>query len=476
MKLPRRGVSGRRILAALDAFKAKDIDWRSGRVFGYIYDPGPRIRRIAERAYRSFLTENGLDFTSFPSLLRLENELVGFGVRHLRGGPGCTGNFTSGGTESILLAVKAARDGFRGQHRGRAAPEIILPHTAHAAFHKAADYLGLRVVPVAVDRGFRADPRRIRRALSPRTALIVCSAPSYAHGVIDPVAPIAAIARRAGVRCHVDACVGGFLLPFYRRLGLPVPDFDFAVPGVTSISMDLHKYGYTPKGASLVLHRDAALRRPQIFTCARWSGYAVVNAAVQSSKSGGPLAAAWATLQAIGEAGYLEIARRSHAATERLTEGIRRTPGLALTAEPDFCMVSFRTTRASPFTLAALMNRRGWYVQPQLGFAGSPPNIHLSITFANTAWVERFLADLAACERAAAAGPPLAAGREFRKAWKRRGGPLAPHAAVMELCLQAVAAHGEAAIHDILNAMEPEAREAFITDYANAAFRPDPET
>jgi glutamate/tyrosine decarboxylase-like PLP-dependent enzyme len=472
MKLPARGLSRRKIIAALEAFKAKDVDWKSGRVFGYVYDPGAKVRDLAKQAYMSYLTENGLDFTSFPSLLKLENDLIGFAAGHLRGGADCTGNFTSGGTESIILAVKAARDFHRAQRPGGKPPEMVLPVTAHAAFHKAARYLGVAVVPVKVRGDFRADVRAMRRAVSAQTALIVCSAPSYAHGVIDPVPEIAALAREKNLLCHVDACVGGFLLPFYRRLGLHAADFDFAVPGVTSISMDLHKFAYTPKGASLVMYREPLLRRYQIFTCAHWTGYAVVNTAVQSSKSGGPLAAAWATLQFIGDRGYLDLARLTWESTCRLKDGIRGMPGFALTTEPDFCMFSFRPTRVSPFTLAEMMNRRGWYIQPQLGFANSPANIHLSITFSNTAWVDAFLADLQACEGEAARQPPLRAGREFRRALKRLGPQGASAEAIMGLIAGAVATYGEAAINDILEAMDPGMREEFITDYANAAFRP----
>jgi glutamate/tyrosine decarboxylase-like PLP-dependent enzyme len=349
---------------------------------------------------------------------------------------------------------------------------MLLPVTAHAAFHKAAHYLGVDVVPVGVRRDFRADVRAMHRALTRRTMLLVASAPSYAHGVIDPVAEIAGLAREKGLLCHVDACVGGFLLPFYRRLGLPAPDFDFALPGVSSISMDLHKFAYTPKGASVVLYRDADLRRHQIFTCSRWTGYSVVNTALQSSKSGGPLAAAWATLNFIGEPGYLEIAKRTWEATARLTEGIRSLPGFKLTAEPDFCMFSFRPTRVSPFTLAEMLNRRGWYVQPQLAFAGSPANIHMSITFSNTAWVEAFLDDLKRCEAEAVQKPPLAAGREFKRALARLGPAGATPAAILEIFGRCLERWGEAAVNDILNAMEPGMREEFITDYVNAAFTP----
>ncbi|MEE4113263.1 MAG: aminotransferase class V-fold PLP-dependent enzyme, partial [Desulfobacteraceae bacterium] len=297
MEIAKKGMTREAIFERLTEFRNNDIKWQKGRTYGYIFDPGKATMDVGKAAYNEFLSENGLDFTVFQSLLRLERELAAFGASHLRGDSQVVGNFTSGGTESIILAVKAARDCYREKRPDITVPEMVLPATAHAAFHKAAHYLGVKPVTVSVDsETFRADAEKTQSAITGRSIMIVGSAPSYAHGVVDPIADLAALAQENDLWMHTDACMGGFLLPYFRRLGEQVPNFDFTIPGVTSISVDLHKYAYTPKGASLILYRNKALRRHQIYACSRWIGYTIVNNAVQSSKSGGPMAAAWAVL------------------------------------------------------------------------------------------------------------------------------------------------------------------------------------
>jgi glutamate/tyrosine decarboxylase-like PLP-dependent enzyme len=205
---------------------------------------------------------------------------------------------------------------------------------------------------------------------------------------------MAAVAKEHGLLFHTDGCVGGFMLPFFKKLGEPVPDFDFSVPGVTSISMDLHKYAYTPKGASLVLYRSDEIRRHQIFACSQWTGYTIINNAVLSSRSGGPMAAAYAVLNFLGEEGYLKIARAKIEATKKLLEGIGKHPDLRIMAQPDFCMFSFTSDTISVFHLIDQMNSIGWYIQPALTFQNSKHNIHLSINYSNVEWIDAFLKDL----------------------------------------------------------------------------------
>ncbi len=398
MEIACKGMTRETIFDRLAEFRKNDIKWQDGRAYGYIFDPGKAVLEVGKAAYNAFLSENGLDFTAFRSLLRLERELAAFGAHHLRGDGEVVGNFTSGGTESILLAVKAARDCFREKRPEITAPEMILPATAHAAFHKAAHYLGVRAVTVSVDpETFRADVATVSAAISDRTILIVGSAPSYAHGVVDPIADLAALAQQHDLWMHTDACMGGFLLPYFRRLGEPVPDFDFSVPGVTSISVDLHKYAYTPKGASLILYRNKDYRRHQIFACSRWIGYTIVNNAVQSSKSGGPMAAAWAVLNYVGDDGYLEIARRKLAAVKKITTGIRRIDGLRLLTCPDMSLISFTADEVNVFHIIDEMNQRGWYIQPALSFDNSPAHIHLSVSASNVGWEDELLENLAEC-------------------------------------------------------------------------------
>jgi glutamate/tyrosine decarboxylase-like PLP-dependent enzyme len=390
------------VLGHLSDLKAADLDWKSGRAYAYVYDAGSDIEETGRRAFGDYLFQNALDPTAFPSVLAIENDLVAIGARHLGGDDETAGTFTSGGTESIMLAVKAARDQARTLRPGITAPEMVLPVTGHAAFHKAADYLGLKVVPTDIDPvTMAADPRAVEAAITENTIMIVGSAPSYAHGVIDPIPELAVIAEARGIWLHVDACVGGWLLPFCRRLSethpaldFTGPSFDFRVPGVTSMSVDLHKYAFTPKGASVVLYRNRELRRFQFFTCTQWTGYSVINTTVQSSRSGGPLAAAWAVLHRIGDAGYLDLARRTLEGTRRLVQGIEEIDGLSVLGRPDFCMVAAASREVSVFHIVDAMAARGWYVQPQLAFAQSPESIHISLSPKNAEQVEPLLAAL----------------------------------------------------------------------------------
>jgi len=405
--LPETGRPTADVLADLARLRAGDLPVRGGKVTAYVYDAGrPEVHDAAARAYLEMLEVNCLDPTAFPSVVALERQVVAAVAERLGGHAGTPGVFTSGGTESILLAVKAARDARPGPDR----LEIVAPVTAHPAFHKAAHYLGLDLVSVPVDpETFRADPRAVERALTPRTALVVASAPSYPQGVVDPVADIAAVASQAGVPCHVDACVGGWVLPWLRDTGRPVPPFDLSVPGVTSISCDLHKYGYAPKGASVVLFADEAMRRNAYFASAEWPGYTVINATAQSSRGAGPLGAAWATLMALGAQGYRELAASAMAAARRLIGGVADIPGLRVLGDPDAPLVAIASDDPAldVFVVADEARARGWFFQPQLSYRGIPPNLHFTLTGVSLAGVDALLSVLAdAAAAARAAGPP----------------------------------------------------------------------
>ncbi|MGZ8744933.1 MAG: pyridoxal phosphate-dependent decarboxylase family protein, partial [Nocardioides sp.] len=318
--------------------------------------------------------------------------------------PDAVGTVTSGGTESCLLAVQTARDSRPDVVR----PRIVVADTVHAAFRKGAHYFGvdLVVVPVGVD--FRADADAMTAAMDDATVLVVVSAPSYAHGVVDPVPAIAASAAARGVRCHVDACIGGWVLPYAARLGRDVPPWTFAVPGVTSISVDTHKYAYAPKGTSLLLHRSPAHRRPQYFASADWPGYTMLNSTMQSTKSGGPLAGAWAVVQTLGHDGYLALTRDVFEAVDRITAGVTELPELRVVAPPDSTLVALATDGScDAFTLCDEMAARGWYVQPQMSYAGQPPTVHLSVSAATLAHVDELLTALASSLAAAVAAGPV---------------------------------------------------------------------
>lgn len=405
------------MLAEITGLRAADQPTHGGRLFAYVYDAGVAdLDELTAAAYALGAPVNGLDPTAFPSLLAMENALVGAASALLGGGPGSSvvGNVTSGGTESLILAVKAARNG-----AGVAAPELVLPGTAHPSFLKAAHYLGVRpvVVPVSAET-LRPRAEDVAGAITESTVLVACSAPAYPYGLVDPVAEIAAVAAERGVRCHVDACFGGWTLPYLRRLGVTVPPFDFSIPGVTSISVDLHKYAYTPKGVSVLLHRSDELRAGQYFAYADWPGYTMVNPTIASTRSGGPIAAAYATLRHLGDEGYLRLAAATWEAVRSLARAVADVDGLRLMAEPESTVIAFTSVDSGLdlFVLADELAARGWHTQPQLacppGSAvapeGLPRSIHLTVTAAVAPQVASFGPDLADAVAAARVQGPVA--------------------------------------------------------------------
>jgi glutamate/tyrosine decarboxylase-like PLP-dependent enzyme len=476
MKIPETGLNPDEIREKLDELKKNDVDWASGRIFGYVFDPGREVLSFAKEIYNRFLTENALDFTVYPSLLRMENDLVAMLRGHLNGDGQVVGNFTSGGTESILLAVKSARDYYREHRPEIIYPEMIVPSTAHAAFHKAAHYFGLHTETVPVDpQSFKADALEMRKRITPNTIFMAGSAPSYTQGVIDPIAELSELAREHGIWFHTDACMGGFLLPYFRRWGRPVPDFDFSLPGVTSLSVDLHKYAYTPKGASLILHRNPAFRKFQMFSFSRWLGYTMINPTMQSTKSGGPLAAAWAVLHHVGDAKYLEFAGMKLAAVEAIAETISAVPELYLLAEPEMTLLSFTSDTVNIFHIIDEMNDKGWYIQPSFSFGGIPANIHLSVNLSNVDKTEQFAEDLRdSVEKAKdlPSGTLLGAVREMID---RQGEAILDNSA--ELMRLAGLEEGglperTAPINEVLDAMPPEWREKILLEVTNRFFHP----
>jgi glutamate/tyrosine decarboxylase-like PLP-dependent enzyme len=397
------GWSREQILGTLEAMRAHDLPAHGGRTLAYVYDSGlAEADAVGLEALAMFAASNGLDPTAFPSLLRMENDLVGWAGRLLDAPDGFVGSATSGGTESLLLTVLAARE----SRPDIAAPSMVLPTTAHAAFHKAAHYFGVRPVLVDVDPvTYRADPDAMAAAIDDTTVLVVASAPSYAHGVVDPVPQIAAAAAARGVRCHVDACVGGWVLPFLDD----APPWTFAVDGVTSISVDLHKYAYTPKGISLLLHREPVLRRPQFFASADWPGYTMLNSTVQSTKSGGPLAAAWAVVHHIGDDGYRRLVGQAREATLALADAVSAIPALSVVVAPDATLLTVATdSTCDVFTIADEMLARGWFIQPQMAYRSMPATLHVTLSAATAPSVPDFVVALREAVAAAQDAGPAA--------------------------------------------------------------------
>ncbi|MCU1359365.1 MAG: PLP-dependent enzyme glutamate decarboxylase, partial [Ilumatobacteraceae bacterium] len=374
MVLPAVGVPANEVLSRLDELKRDDVKWRDGRAFTLVYNAGPDVVAIAEEAYRRFGADNALNTDAFPSLRRIQADVVDMVGDWLQAGPDGAGFMTTGGTESILMAVKAARERGR-KERGITTPNVVLPTSAHAAFEKGCYYFGLesRRVPVRAD--WRADVDAMGAAIDDHTVLVVGSAPQYPQGVVDPIAEIAALAAERDINCHVDACMGGVTLTYLERLGHIVPPWNFAVDGVTSMSVDLHKYGYTAKGASVIMHRNKRLRAHQTFVTDNWLGGTYGSSGVMGTKSGGPMAAAWAVMNHLGDDGYMRLTASARTACEQLVEGIEAIDGLELLAAPDTTLFAVRATDPTVvdvFAVADGMWRRGWYIDRQ----GPPASLH----------------------------------------------------------------------------------------------------
>src|SRR5215468_562055 len=390
MRLPRNGRPADDVLAQLDALQSNDVDWKSGRAFSLAYHAGADVLALASDALARYQSTNALNAAAFPSLRTMQSEVVAMVADLLHGGSEAAGFMTSGGTESILLAVKAARN--RGRTRGITAPAMVMPTSAHAAFEKGAEYFGVRSVRVPVRDDFTADARAMADAITADTVLLVASAPSYPQGVIDPVAEIAALAQARDINCHVDACMGGIILPMLERLGRPLPPFDFRVPGVTSMSVDLHKYGYTAKGASVIVHRNMALRKQQTFFTDNWLGGLYASSGLLGTKSGGPIAAAWAVMQYLGEDGYLRLTATAREATEALIAGLRAMPGVRILGEPAATLVAFTFEDADAFAVGDVLARRGWVVDQQQ----PPRSLHCTVNAVHRPVIAEFLTALQA--------------------------------------------------------------------------------
>ena len=393
--LPQNRSSKENVLSQMKTMRERDVKWREGKVFSLVFAADDELAALQKEAYTLFMSENGLNPTAFPSLRQFETEVIAMCARLLGGDDEVVGNMTSGGTESLLMTVLTAREW--GKARGITSPEMILPITAHPAFEKAAHYFNVKPIHTSVRADFRADAAAVRAAITPRTVLIVGSAPSYPHGVIDPISDLAHVARDHEILFHVDACVGGFLLPFARRLGYAIPPFDFSVDGVTSISADLHKYGYAAKGASLILYRHKKIRRHQLFAYLDWSGGIYASPTMVGTRPGGAIAAAWAVMNYLGEEGYLALAAITMKTATQLRDGINAIDGLHVVSDPDMSVMAIGSERLNIYEVGDEMTLRGWHLDRQQ----FPPTLHLTVMPAHARNVDLFLSDLTAAAASA---------------------------------------------------------------------------
>jgi sphinganine-1-phosphate aldolase len=387
---PEKGSGSETILESMEKIRQSDTEWKTGKMFGYVFDPGDEASVLAEKAFLNFAHLNRLSPTSFPSLRKFENEVVSMCAHLLHGDENVVGSVTSGGTESIIMAVLVAREMDKNKDKRGHNPEVIMPVTAHPAFLKACHYLSLtpRIIPVGEDK--RVDVNLFRQAINDDTILLVCSAPCFPFGVIDHVAEIASIAIEKKKLLHVDACMGGFMLPFMKDVGYPVPGFDFKLPGVTSISLDAHKFGYSMKGASIILYRNPEMRMKQFYIYPDWPGGIFASVALMGTRSGGSVAGAWALINYMGKEGYRKIVKQVIEATKKIISGINSIPGLHVISNPDMSLLAFTSEKYDIFTIADMMEEKGWHLDRQQ----LPDSLHLTISKGNVETADQFISDL----------------------------------------------------------------------------------
>lgn len=388
---PEAGVPATELLDELRTERADDLDWRGGRAFSLVYNPDDaELESLQHEVADIFLHENALNPFRYRTLLRMERELVEMATS-LFGAS--AGSLSSGGTESIFLAVQTARDHARAN--GNMAPELLCAETAHPAFAKACKYLDVAQVRTPVTEDGRADPEAIAAAMTDNTALLVASAPCYPFGVIDPVTEIAALAAGRDVLCHVDACLGGWMLPFWEELGEQVPPWDFRVEGVTSLSADIHKYGYCFKGVSTINYRDPEMYRRQVFMYEDWPGGLYASASAAGTRPGSPIAAAWSTVTHLGREGYLRLGRRVQEATRGFKAAVDGVDGLCVQPSPDMSVFQFSADTDSGVevdieAVGDRMDERGWALDRQQG------GLHVMLSPGHDKVVDAFAGDLAA--------------------------------------------------------------------------------
>jgi len=382
------------VLSDMQLYSIDDSNWQDGKTWSLVYNAGKEHSDFLKNAYNMYFSENALNPMAFKSLKRFEHEVVRMSAEIFNGKEHAVGTMSSGGTESILLAVKTYRDRAKSKHSfiRRFKPEMIVPESVHVAFNKAAHYFGVKLVVAKLDENYSLDIEQVKKLINKNTILLVGSAPSYPFGVVDPVEELGQVALQNNIPLHVDACLGGFLLPFIEKNGISVPKFDFRVKGVTSISADVHKYAYSAKGASVILYKDMSYLEHQFFAEENWQGGMFVSPALLGTRPGGAIAAAWASLKVQGEAGLMEKAAIVTKISEQIKKGILEIKELKINGEPITGIFSFSSTDKSIniYAIADYLEEKGWHTDRQQ----KPESIHVMITTAHQNVAEKYLQDL----------------------------------------------------------------------------------
>lgn len=369
----------------------RDASWKDGKTFSLVFYAGEDVSEVTRKAYEAYRYENGLNPTAFPSLRKFENEVVSMTIDLMNGDDDVVGNMTSGGTESILCAVKAAHSWAKKNKPTITAPEMVVPISVHPAFDKAAYYFGIKMVHVPVNpTDLRADVKAMEAAVNANTIMIVGSAPAYPHGVVDPIEELGAIALKNNLWMHVDACVGGYMLPWVELLGYTVPPFDFRVAGVCSMSMDLHKYGYSAKGGSCVLYKNSELRKHQYFVYTGWTGGIYASPSVAGTRPGGAIAAAWAVLNYLGTEGYMRLAKDVMDASQKVRDAVAAIDDIYIIGNPHMCVMAIGSDKLPVFNIGDELSAKGYHIDRQQ----NPDSLHLTISWGNVKAIDQFIIDL----------------------------------------------------------------------------------
>ena len=402
--LPTRGRATAAVLADLKEFGAQDPNYKEGRLWSLVYYLDEDYADFMGDAYREFSSANGLNPTAFKSLKRFENEIIAAVAEMFHGTPEVCGVVTSGGTESCLLAVKTYRDLARA--RGVSKPEMVLPTTAHVAWFKASEYFGVKVRLLPLDKDLRADVKKLPRLCNRNTVMILGSAPDYPHGNIDPIEEFSAIALKRKIPLHVDACVGGFILPFMEMNGRKLPLWDYRVAGVTSISADVHKYGFAAKGASTITYRNLDYLKHQMFVYQDWPGGVFASPALLGTRPGGAYAAAWAAMQHFGKSGYRNLAKRTTQAFDKMRKGIEKIPELSVMGQPHGPLLGYGSCdpEVNIFAVGDQMDAKGW----KINRLQAPDGLHAMITASHLEVMDDYLRDLKEAVATVKANPELA--------------------------------------------------------------------
>ncbi len=401
MHMPEKGRSWPEVKADLIGRGGNDAKWRDGRTAVYVFNAGEDIAEIQKEAYAAYMSENGLGPLAFPSLAQMEKDVISMALGLLHGPKGSTGSMTSGGTDSITMAVKTARDYARSKGRATERANVVLPQSAHLAFDKACHLMDIEVrrIPVKTDGSYEADAIAMGEACDADTVVMVGSAPNFPHGIIDPISALGSVAEEKGVWLHVDACVGGYIAPFARMNGVPVPDFDFEVPAVQSMSADLHKFGYAAKGASTVLFRTEELYSHMPFDLACWSGAPMKTPTLAGTRPGGAISAAWAVMNYLGVEGYRRLQGTVCETRQRIQDGVEAL-GFEVLGNPLLSLIAFRHPDHHAFAIYGEIYRRGWFTS----VTKEPPSLHLMLSPKHAEVVDEYLADLAESLKTVAEG------------------------------------------------------------------------